>query len=350
MQAYWFLIETAESHLRQGQTGRALKRFHQIEKMFGDFADDQFDFHAYCPRKMTLRSYVKLLKLEDQLYSHPYYFRAAQSAIRCYVSLFDKPDGADSEEMEGMTESEKKKLRSKQRKAELKAQKDAEENKKKAVAVQDTTKKGKVDDDPEGLKYVKIEDPLAEALKFLRHLEALAGDRIETQLMAFEVYFRKNKVLLALKALLKAHKIDASNATLHEQLARFALTVRKSEIKPSTKTVIDKHWETLYHGQDLPSFTGAFLKQQKDSAVGSVPHLISAAIAVSLVDSSKAGKEKAEEILFLMAKEDAKFAKSRSVENMQVAIKTLKSLKSARVQELKAHAAEWFPRATAFQV
>ncbi|KAF9318792.1 N-alpha-acetyltransferase 15, NatA auxiliary subunit [Podila horticola] len=349
MQAYWFLIESAESHLRQGQTGRALKRFHQIQKMFGDFADDQFDFHAYCPRKMTLRSYVKLLKLEDQLYSHPYYLRAAQSAIRCYVSLFDKPDG-DSDEMEGMTESEKKKLRSKQRKAELKAQQDAEESKKKAVAVQDTTKKGKIDDDPEGLKYLKIEDPLAEALKFLRHLEALAGDRIETQLMAFEVYFRKNKLLLALKALLKALKIDARNATLHEQLVRFALAVHKSEIKPSTKTVIDKHWETLYHGQDLAAFTGAFLKQQKDSAIGSVPHLISAAIAASLVSSSEAGKEKAEDILFLMAQEDVKFAKSRSVENVQVAIKTLKSMKSARVQELKAQATAWFPRATVFKV
>lgn len=98
-----------------------------------------------------------------------------------------------------MTESEKKKLRSKQRKAELKAQKDAEENKKKAVAVQDTTKKGKVDEDPEGLKYLKIEDPLAEALKFLRHLEALASDRIETQLMAFEIYFRKSKLYFVQK-------------------------------------------------------------------------------------------------------------------------------------------------------
>lgn len=98
-----------------------------------------------------------------------------------------------------MTESEKKKLRSKQRKAELKAQKDAEEIKKKAVAVQDTTKKGKVDEDPEGLKYLKIEDPLAEAVKFLRHLEALASDRIETQLMAFEVYFRKSKSYFAQK-------------------------------------------------------------------------------------------------------------------------------------------------------
>lgn len=157
-------------------------------------------------------------------------------------------------------------------------------------------------------------------------------------------------MLLALKALLKALKIDARNATLHEQLVRFALAVHKSEIKPSTKTVIDKHWETLYHGQDLAAFTGAFLKQQKDSAIGSVPHLISAAIAASLVSSSEAGKEKAEDILFLMAQEDVKFAKSRSVENVQVAIKTLKSMKSARVQELKAQATAWFPRATVFKV
>ena len=100
----------------------------------------------------------------------------------------------------------------------------------------------------------------------------------------------------------------------------------------------------------MAAFVGAFLKQQKDNTVGSVPHLISAAIAASLVDSSMAGKEKAEEILFLIAKEDAKFAKSRSIENVQVAIKTLKSLKSTRVQEMKTQAAAWFSRATAFHV
>ncbi|KAF9421043.1 N-alpha-acetyltransferase 15, NatA auxiliary subunit [Podila epigama] len=352
MQAYWFLIESAESHVRQGQTGRALKRFHQIEKIFGDFTDDQFDFHAYCPRKMTLRSYIKLLKLEDQLHSHPYFLRAAQSAIKCYVSLFDKPDGADSEEMEGLTESEKKKLRSKQRKAELKAQKDAEENKK-AVAVQDTTKKGKVDEDPEGLRYLKIEDPLAEALKFLRHLEALASDRIETQLLAFEVYLRKNKFLLALKALLKAHSLDASNATLHEQLVRFALAVKAKagDIKPLTKSVIDKHWETLYSGhKDVASFSDAFVKQHTDktTAVGSVPHLISAAIGVSLIDPSKSGKEKSETILFSMVQDEARFAKSRSWEDVQASIKTLKSIKSGRLQEFKDAAKAWYPRSSVF--
>ena len=33
MQAQWYLLEAGESHLRQGQTGKALKRFHQVEKV-----------------------------------------------------------------------------------------------------------------------------------------------------------------------------------------------------------------------------------------------------------------------------------------------------------------------------
>jgi hypothetical protein len=108
------------------------------------------------------------------------------------VTLFDKPEGADTPEMEGMTEAEKKKFRNKQRKAELKAQKEQEE--KKAQADQEVLKKGgKVDEDPEGLKYAKKEDPLSEALKLLRPLQDLAPNRIETHLMAFELYIRKSR-------------------------------------------------------------------------------------------------------------------------------------------------------------
>jgi len=117
--------------------------------------------------------------------------RAAQGAVKCYVSIFDQPDGVEPPEMEGMTEAEKKKFRSKQRKTELKAQKEAEE--KKAQADQELTKKGgKVDEDPEGVKYTKAEDPLGEALKFLKPLQELASERIETHLMGFEIYIRKS--------------------------------------------------------------------------------------------------------------------------------------------------------------
>jgi hypothetical protein len=41
--------------------GRALKYFTAVCKHYDDMEEDQFDFHSYCLRKMTLRSYVHLL-------------------------------------------------------------------------------------------------------------------------------------------------------------------------------------------------------------------------------------------------------------------------------------------------
>ncbi|KAH9643798.1 hypothetical protein HF086_002296 [Spodoptera exigua] len=53
--------------------------------------EDQFDFHSYCMRKMTLRSYVGLLRLEDVLRAHPFYFRAAKVAVEVYLRLDQHP-------------------------------------------------------------------------------------------------------------------------------------------------------------------------------------------------------------------------------------------------------------------
>lgn len=52
-------------------------------------------------RKMTLRSYVGLLRLEDVLRSHPFYFKAAKCAVEVYLRLYDKPlkDEASEEEI-----------------------------------------------------------------------------------------------------------------------------------------------------------------------------------------------------------------------------------------------------------
>lgn len=58
---------------------------------FAEIIDDQFDFHTYCMRKMTLRSYMGLLRLEDVLRAHPFYFKAARCAIQVYLHLFENP-------------------------------------------------------------------------------------------------------------------------------------------------------------------------------------------------------------------------------------------------------------------
>lgn len=62
-----------------------------LPQHFVEITDDQFDFHTYCMRKMTLRSYVDLLKLEDVLRQHPFYYKAARTAIQIYLTLYDKP-------------------------------------------------------------------------------------------------------------------------------------------------------------------------------------------------------------------------------------------------------------------
>ncbi|KAG0372444.1 hypothetical protein BGX24_000251, partial [Mortierella sp. AD032] len=98
--------------------------------------------------------------------------------------------------------------------------------------------------------------------------------------------------------------------------------------------------------KDLKAFTAGFLETSK--TLGSVPHLVSAAIAVSLIEpGTEKSKTEAESILFLIA--DEKYTATRSLENVVVAQKTLKSLRSSRVQEFKTKAAGWFPNAAIFQ-
>lgn len=74
-----------------------------LHQHFVEITDDQFDFHTYCMRKMTLRSYVDLLKLEDVLRMHPFYYKAAVSAIQIYLSLHDNPLTDDSKELQADT-------------------------------------------------------------------------------------------------------------------------------------------------------------------------------------------------------------------------------------------------------
>ena len=59
MQCMWFQTESGYALQRQGKLGEALKKAHEIERHFDEITEDQFDFHTYCMRKMTLRAYVR---------------------------------------------------------------------------------------------------------------------------------------------------------------------------------------------------------------------------------------------------------------------------------------------------
>ena len=66
-------------------------------------------------RKMTLSSYIEMLRLEDRIKDHPFFFRAAKTAIEVYLRLHDHPLADNENELDTNTEnlsaSELKKLR-----------------------------------------------------------------------------------------------------------------------------------------------------------------------------------------------------------------------------------------------
>lgn len=288
MQCMWFQTECALSYQRLGNWGQSLKKCHEIDRHFSEIIEDQFDFHTYCMRKMTLRSYVGLLRLEDVLRGHPFYFKAARCAIEVYLHLFDKPLKAENTEQELNTEnlapSELKKLRNKQRKARKKAEQEI------AQAAQAQVKRdqhhksrqtGDVEADAPQLdelvpdKLARADEPLEAAIKFLQPLQTLAKNRIETHLMAFEVYYRKNKLLLMLQSIKRALALSVTTPSalhhprLHTCLVRFCNTIATTTepLDPAVATVLARETVVLFgvSSTDARVLNERFLAENKTS-------------------------------------------------------------------------------------
>uniref|UniRef100_A0A8C7DL62 N-alpha-acetyltransferase 15, NatA auxiliary subunit a n=1 Tax=Oncorhynchus kisutch TaxID=8019 RepID=A0A8C7DL62_ONCKI len=290
MQCMWYQTECALAYKSMNKFGDALKKCHEIERHFVEITDDQFDFHTYCMRKMTLRSYVDLLKLEDVLRMHPFYYKAARTAIQIYLGLHDNPLTDDNKEhqadAENLNDKELKKLRNKQRRAQKKAQ--LEEEKKNAEKEKQlkNQKKKKEDDDEEiggpkeeliPDKLAKVENPLEEAVKFLTPLKNLVKNKIETHLLAFEIYFRKEKYLLMLQSVKRAFSMEPSHPWLHQCLVRFFKGVSDSKDLPeAVRTVLKQEISRLFGESNPQNFNKNYLSQHSNS-IPHLPHCPSAA-------------------------------------------------------------------------
>jgi tetratricopeptide (TPR) repeat protein len=220
MQCMWYLFEDGEAYKRQKKLGLALKRFKSIHDIFDVWYEDQFDFHSFSLRKGMIRAYVDMIRWEDHLRQHPFYSRAAYSAIDIYVKLFDDPSTANGD----LSDADKKKAEKKARKEKEKAEAD-----KKAAAAAKATATSedvvkKEDTDPQGEELLKTKDPLAEAMKYLSPLLEHSPLNIKSQQAGFEVFVRREKYLPALKCLVAASKIDSDDATVKEQTARLRKT------------------------------------------------------------------------------------------------------------------------------
>lgn len=126
MQCTWYELELAACLRRKEDWGRSLKKYLDVVKHFEDFHEDQFDFHSYCIRKVTLRSYMDVLRFENELWGQSFYGSAAEGIISNYLFLYDHPDarrnGEDEEpDYSKMTAAERKKAKAIARKKKKKA-------------------------------------------------------------------------------------------------------------------------------------------------------------------------------------------------------------------------------------
>ncbi|GBG90818.1 hypothetical protein CBR_g51323 [Chara braunii] len=295
MQCMWYELASGDSHLRQGNFGKALKKYLAVEKHYQDMEEDQFDFHTYCLRKMTLRAYVKMLRMADRLHSHKFFCRAAAGAVRCYLKVFDKPPSATAEEadaatMQSMTSAERKKARRQKAKGErakkLEEERAAKEEEAAAAAAAAAAsakgagggaKKGgggasqgakPVDTDPDGEKLLQVPDLLAEASKYLRLLQDHADSSFETHLLAYEVAVRKRKLLLALRGIKKMRRIQPHNPDGHRCLIGFFHLVDGlpvEDVNPVVMDVVTAERKEMLGAKSLVDCNEAFLDEHSGS-------------------------------------------------------------------------------------
>jgi len=234
MQCMWYESAVGRSYIRQKNYGKALKKLGETFKHFNDIAEDQFDFHNYCLRKTTLKTYVAMLRMQERLYSHKFYRRAAKDAIKIYIELFDmkargetvvkKKDDEDPEA--GMTAEQKKAFKHKKKREE----KAKQEEKNKQVAAAGAKAK-KVDEDPDGEKLLE-KDPMEEACKLLKELTQSCRSDPATHILVYDCMSRQGKLLHCLQAIIKLWELtgkDLENYKIIAPLAHFCFVAKIDE-------------------------------------------------------------------------------------------------------------------------
>ena len=285
MQCMWFQTECGRAYKRLGNYGEALKKCHEMEKHFEEITEDQFDFHSYCLRKMTLCAYVRLLRLEDSLRGHHFYFKASKLAIECYLDLYDKPLSDSNKDSltstDNLSEKDLKKKKSKQRRAAKKAEiQEKGKDSKEASQKNEGNEENKLDADT----LAKVADPLSEAVKFLKPLQTFCSDNIETHLQAFEIYSRKDKLLLMLQSVKRAMNVNPTHPKLHECLVKFHRKVTSCHnIDETVSEVIKTEMKPLFGGSDVLDFNNGFLNKHQFS----LPHQLAGAAMMCLLEPCK---------------------------------------------------------------
>lgn len=325
MQCAWYENTCGDAHVEQKSFGKALKQYVNVTKHFHDMEEDQFDFHSYCLRKMTLRSYVKMMRMEDSLKSHRFFVRAARGIVSTYLTLHDlqkatqdqqhaviaeaSAGSTDPAEQRRLEKAAKRKAAKKAAQAAAAQQSQAaetqkEEAKAKSAAAELAKKKGKeVDPDPHGEALLAVADPLAEALKYTKELLLYSYDDFDSHIKACQVYSRAGKYLLWLRSLKRCFALrPAAAQALTQTITFLAQVAGDKEVSEAVQQVIQAERASLHGGQSVAAMgtellTGPSLEHRFGGLVAGVESAEKALLAFPLASDAKASHKACSEVL-----------------------------------------------------
>ena len=223
---HWFLLEVARAYQRKAEYRRSLDFCLQLRKSFENIWEDQLDFHVFCLSKMRLCSYVELLRLEDTIYNNQDYRETAHTAIEVLLKLHD----------ENITKSHSssKNNNNNQEAVCVKSNKKKNKNKNKKE------KKNNAEEDNNSLTFSSL-DYLDEATRFLKPLQEMFNNELDTFLAGFEISKRKRKPLMMLQNILRLQHIDQSNKKVLENVICLKDFIsREKSLQDPVLDVLDK--------------------------------------------------------------------------------------------------------------
>eukprot|EP00963_Diacronema_lutheri_P004222 scaffold319_cov362-Pavlova_lutheri.AAC.33 len=206
MQCSWFALGGGRCFMRQGKIQEALNRFTVLRDFFEDFQEDQFDFHLYCLRKSTLRTYIEALRFIDDMRVRQEFQDASIESIEALLALHDNINlfrEFKSNESNDVSNLEKGVS---------------------GLSVSGTSKDGKAKQHGEADKVkptFKVENPLEQARDLVKQLETNAPVAPSTHAAAFSVQARRGKWLLALRAMEHVCILAPNSPEAHRVTARF---------------------------------------------------------------------------------------------------------------------------------
>jgi hypothetical protein len=259
-------------------------------KHFEDFNEDQFDFHSYCLRKVTLRAYVSVLRFEDDVYGQDYYCQAAAGIIDIYLHLADNPMNNDTAEPDysTMTAAERKKAKAVARKKKkVQEKKETEIREKEAENGNNKNQKGgkasATEEDPFG-KEMLNKDALDEAKKYSSMLTQYAPTSLKTWVLQYDVAVRRKKTLMALQALFKARAIDPNSSELFTRVIDFSGRLDDIGHLPETvRRVIDEDAPKLLESKSVSDYAKKAAERIRSDVQVDLP--FRSAVARALVET-----------------------------------------------------------------